>query len=161
MEKAYLDIETSFWGEITVVGIFRPPGELIQIVSPDITVEELLRSLEGIEQLVTYWGHRFDLPLIKRHLGIDLRRLFRSVDLADICHRVGLYGGLKSVEKVLGIPRQTDGLTGADAIVLWHRWRQGDRDALRILLKYNEEDVVNLYLVEKRLRELNCAGKKF
>ena len=155
MEKAYLDLETSYSGLITIVGIFRPPDDLIQIIHPDISSSSLLNALDGAEEVITYWGHRFDLPVIARHLGVNLRDAFRSTDLADHCHRHGLFGGLKVVERVLGISRQTDGLTGMDAMRLWQMWLGGDRDALRVLLKYNEDDVVNLYLLEKELRELD------
>ena len=154
-ERAYLDIETSYGGEITVLGIFRPPDDLIQIVHPDIDADSVLDALEGTEELVTYWGHRFDLPVINRALGLDLRQTLRSTDLADHCHRHGLYGGLKSVEKTLGISRGSDGLTGADAMRLWEEWLRGDRRALKTLLRYNEDDVVNLYLLEKELAGLD------
>jgi uncharacterized protein YprB with RNaseH-like and TPR domain len=66
-----------------------------------------------------------------------------------------LYGGLKVVERVLGIPRRTDGLDGADAMRLWEEWRRGDGRSLRKLLRYNEDDVVNLYLLEKELFRLD------
>ena len=154
-DKAYLDIETSYSGHITVLGIFRPPDSLVQITYPDISREALLSALDGAEEVITYWGHRFDLPVIDRMLGVNLRRLFSSRDLADHCHRHGLYGGLKVVEQVLGIGRRTDGITGMDAMRLWEEWRSGRTEALKILLKYNEDDVVNLYLLEKELMQLD------
>lgn len=155
LEKAYLDIETSYSGHITVVGIFRPPDDLVQIIYPDISECLLLEALDGTEEVVTYWGHRFDLPVLSRSLGVDLRDMFRSRDLADHCHRHGLYGGLKVVERSLGIDRQTEGVTGMDAMRLWEQWCQGDKGALKTLLKYNEEDCVNLYILEKELRDLD------
>lgn len=157
--KAYLDIETAYSGHITVLGIFRPPDELIQIIHPDITECSLLDALDGADEVVTYWGHRFDLPVIGRSLGVNLRGMFRSKDLADHCHRHGLYGGLKVVERVLGIRRQTDGVDGMDAMRLWEQWCRGDRQALKMLLKYNEDDVVNLYLLEKELRHLDVNSR--
>ncbi len=153
--KAYLDIETSYSGEITVLGIFKPPAELIQLTHPDISSEALLGALDGTDEVLTYWGHRFDLPVINRWLGVNLREAFRSIDLADHCHRHGLYGGLKEVERVLGIERRTDGLSGVDAMRLWEEWCRGDRRSLRKLLLYNEDDVVNLYLLEKELYRLD------
>jgi uncharacterized protein YprB with RNaseH-like and TPR domain len=153
--KAYLDIETSYSGEITVLGIFRPPADLIQLTYPDISSEALFGALDGADEVITYWGHRFDLPVISRWLGVNLREAFRSIDLADHCHRHGLYGGLKEVERVLGIERRTDGLSGVDAMRLWEEWRRGDRRSLRKLLLYNEDDVVNLYLLEKELHRLD------
>jgi uncharacterized protein YprB with RNaseH-like and TPR domain len=158
-EKAYLDIETAYSGHITVLGIFRPPDSLIQVIHPDITESSLLEALDGAEEVITYWGHRFDLPVIDRLLGVNLRDMFQSRDLADHCHRHGLYGGLKVVERVLGIGRQTEGIDGMDAMRLWEQWCQGDRRALKTLLKYNEEDVVNLYLLEKELRHLDVDGQ--
>jgi uncharacterized protein YprB with RNaseH-like and TPR domain len=153
--KAYLDIETSYSGDITVLGIFRPPSDLIQLTYPNISSETLLESLDGADEIITYWGHRFDMPVISRWLGVNLREAFGSRDLADHCHRHGLYGGLKAVERVLGIERRTDGLNGADAMRLWEEWRRGDHRSLRRLLLYNEDDVVNLYLLEKELRRLD------
>ncbi len=159
-ERAYLDIETSYSGLITVVGIFRPPDELIQLTFPDIGPEALLEALDGADEIVTYWGHRFDLPVIDRALGVNLRELFESRDLADHCHRHGLFGGLKAVEKVLGIGRQIDGLSGVDAMRLWAEWQGGREAALETLLTYNEDDVVNLYLLEKELvrLDLDCGS---
>ena len=37
-------------------------------------------------------------------------------------------------------------------MLLWDRWLKGDRPALRTLLAYNRDDVVNLALLERRLR---------
>jgi uncharacterized protein YprB with RNaseH-like and TPR domain len=161
-ERAYLDIETSYSGIITVVGIFRPPDELIQLTFPDISSEALLEALDGIEEVVTFWGHRFDLPVIARALGVNLRDRFASRDLADHCHRHGLYGGLKVVERVLGIGRQVAGLSGSDAMRLWSEWQAGREDALETLLRYNEDDVVNLYLLEKELvlLDLECENNR-
>jgi uncharacterized protein YprB with RNaseH-like and TPR domain len=151
IERAYLDIETSYGGEITILGIFRPPDDLVQLVNPQISRRSVLGALRGAEELVTYWGHRFDIPVIDRCIGIRLRRRFHSRDLADHCHRHRLYGGLKAVEKALGICRDTDGLSGLDAMRLWEEWLRGDLRALHLLLKYNADDVLNLYLVEKEL----------
>jgi uncharacterized protein YprB with RNaseH-like and TPR domain len=155
LHKAYLDIETSYEGYITVVGVFRPPDGLYQIVHPDIDRESLMDMLDGTDELITYWGHRFDLPVLRRAFGVDLREAFSSTDLADRCHRQGLYGGLKAVEKDLGIGRQSEGLTGSDAMRLWEEWCRGDKRALKQLLRYNEDDVVNLYILEKELAEFD------
>jgi uncharacterized protein YprB with RNaseH-like and TPR domain len=58
-----------------------------------------------------------------------------------------LRGGLKRIEKELGIDRgeNLDGLDGLAAIRLWRAYRtQGDDEALQTLIAYNREDVVNL-----------------
>ena len=60
--------------------------------------------------------------------------------------RIGYSGGLKHIEKVLGISRSedTDGLTGFDAVRLWKQYEKGNRASLDTLLNYNKEDIVNL-----------------
>ncbi|MDP3014560.1 MAG: ribonuclease H-like domain-containing protein [Candidatus Subteraquimicrobiales bacterium] len=151
--RAYLDIETSFDGRITVVGIYRPGQGLIQLVSPDITREAILNFLDGTEIIVTYNGSRFDLPLIHKHFDLDLTKNFDSYDLMYDCWRFNLYGGLKAVEITLGIERELPGLSGYDAVKLWALYENyGDGEALETLLKYNKEDVVNLPLIEEYLR---------
>jgi uncharacterized protein YprB with RNaseH-like and TPR domain len=79
-----------------------------------------------------------------------LRKQFASLDLLRECRRVGLKGGLKHLEERFGIARNTRGMNGWDALHLWARYEaEGDREALRILLEYNREDVMNLVQLER------------
>lgn len=67
------------------------------------------------------------------------------------CWQRGLKGGLKAVERRLGIERSMPPLSNAEIQQCWTRWKHhDDEQALGRLLKYNEEDVMNLV----RLREL-------
>ena len=158
MIHSYLDIETtgldSSDSEITVIGIYSvndTESRLIQLVSPDITKDSLLAALENTGVLYTYNGRRFDVPFIEAKLGINLEALFHHHDLMYDCWNNNLRGGLKSVEKQLGIPRSTGGIGGVDAINLWMEYRNnGSKQALETLLAYNREDVVNL----KALKEI-------
>lgn len=150
--KAYLDIETSIAGEITVIGVYRSDESFFQLVDDEVTGPNLVRLLEGVETLYTYNGSRFDLPVIHAVLGVDLTQTLRSHDLMYDCWRHNLYGGLKRVEEQLGIPRLTKGMDGADAVELWERYKNlGDEEALKLLLLYNSEDVMNLTILESRL----------
>jgi uncharacterized protein YprB with RNaseH-like and TPR domain len=68
------------------------------------------------------------------------------------CWRNNLYGGLKSVERQLGIERQLKGVDGREAVRLWWRYRNDyDDEALRTLLAYNSEDLLNLKVLRGRL----------
>ena len=60
--------------------------------------------------------------------------------------RIGLTGGLKAIEKKLGIQRTDDtvDITGFDAVRLWHEYERGNEESLDLLLEYNREDIVNL-----------------
>ncbi|MBN1594962.1 ribonuclease H-like domain-containing protein [candidate division FCPU426 bacterium] len=149
----YLDIETSYAGDITVVGIFSPARGIRQLVGQEVTPGNLLLSLEGTRMIKTYNGNRFDLPVIKRRLGLDLKALFTHEDIMHLCWENKLKGGLKAVERQLGIIRgETAEVDGMRAMALWSAWQeQGDRGALELLLRYNHDDVVNLAEVEKRI----------
>jgi uncharacterized protein YprB with RNaseH-like and TPR domain len=150
--KAYLDIETSFGGEITVVGIFRPPDHLIQLVGDEANWTNLWNALDGVTTILTYNGSRFDLPVIKRAVKLDLNKYFSCRDLMYECWDKNLYGGLKRVEEQLGIHRVSKGIDGLEAMRLWERFRlYADEESLRILLEYNREDVVNLITLEEKL----------
>jgi uncharacterized protein len=150
--KAYLDIETSFGGEITIVGVFCPPERMIQLIGDEVNWTNLWNALDGVSAILTYNGHRFDLPVIKRAVKLDLRKYFECRDLMYDCWRKNLYGGLKRVEEILGIERSSKGIDGLEAMRLWERFRlYGDEGALNVLLEYNREDVVNLVCLEEKL----------
>ena len=115
--NAFLDIETtglySCFHKITVVGLsFGDDPEVIQWVGDGITSCSLLQALEPASTIYTYNGSRFDLPFLKACLGIDLRAMFEHRDLMLDCWQNSLYGGLKAVERRLGIPRRPKGVDG-------------------------------------------------
>jgi uncharacterized protein len=153
--KAYLDIETSFGKEITIIGMFIPPDRVIQLVGEDVNWTNLWNALDGVTEILTYNGARFDLPVIRQAVKLDLNKYFDCRDLMYACWRRNLYGGLKRVEEILGIDRISKGIDGMEAMRLWERFRRyGDEGALEALLEYNREDVVNLYHLEGHLDKL-------
>ncbi|MGQ9545540.1 MAG: ribonuclease H-like domain-containing protein [Dehalococcoidia bacterium] len=156
---AYLDIETTGlswqYAEITIIGIYLVNGvdnRFVQLVGEEVNAYNLLRVLDGVNTIYTYNGSRFDLLFIHSSLGIDPTSIADHHDLMYDCWRCGLLGGFKAVEQRLGVPRQLQGITGWDAVLLWWRYRNyGDQNALAMLLKYNEEDVRNLRVLRERL----------
>ena len=158
MLDAYLDIETTglsrIFNEITVIGLYlagRTEDSLVQLVGGEVTKENLMEALKGVNTIYTYNGSRFDLPFIYSYLRVDLSDYFYHHDLMYDCWRNNLYGGYKTVEKCLGIPRKTIGISGFEAVTLWHTYqRDGYLKALALLLEYNKEDVVNLKTLRDR-----------
>jgi uncharacterized protein YprB with RNaseH-like and TPR domain len=159
----YLDIETTGgadFDDVTVIGV-HDGRQLRQFVRG----EDLLEAeavLEEATLLVTFFGTGFDIPV--------LRRLFPRLPFdqlhVDLCHalrRLGYRGGLKAVERQLGLARPPEiaGMGGWDAVYLWRQHQLGSSRARRLLLDYNRADVENMIplmaLVYDRLRERTLA----
>lgn len=154
--RAYLDIETTYDMEISVVGIHIPGRPVLHLTGGDVTDVNLERALEGVDTIVTFNGTRFDLPVIKKVAGIDLRDLAQHRDLLLECRKRGIRGGLKRIEVLFGIPRVAEMVDGSIAPYLWQRFvEMGDEEALEELLAYNREDVVNLEILESVLDGLD------
>jgi uncharacterized protein YprB with RNaseH-like and TPR domain len=143
---AYLDIETDGGTDIdsvTVIGLYDGT-EMRQFVRG----ENLLDFPEALDEtavLVTFFGGGFDIPVLRRAFP-KLRFDQLHVDLCPTLRRLGFRGGLKSVERQLGLARgpETEGLSGWDAVRLWKEWRWGSAAARERLLAYNAEDVLNM-----------------
>lgn len=153
--KAYLDIETDRYGNISVIGVYAEHKGFVQFYGDDITISNLERSFVGIQTIVTFNGDGFDLPVIKKNLNIDLKGTCHSLDLFKVKRRLGIKGGLKELERLFGIQRKTVGVDGYKAIKLWESYiNNRNLDALRLLLEYNKEDVINLIRLETCLEGL-------
>ena len=158
-KEADLDIETTgltpIYDEVTVVGIYLCDGinrEIVQLIGREATADSILGTLKGVDILYTYNGIAFDLPFIRSRLNINLASVAEHHDLMYDCWRNNLYGGFKAVERQLGIERRLKEVDGYEAIRLWWRYVDSfDTDALDKLLKYNEEDVLNLRVLKEML----------
>ncbi len=157
--RAYIDIETTGLSrhqcELTVVGIALEqdgPCRVVQLLEAGLSNEKLLAALQGVDEIYSYNGSRFDLPFIQARLGVDLKRSFKHTDLMYDCWRNKLKGGLKAVERQLGIDRHLKGVDGYMAVRLWFEYvNNNDRRALATLLEYNREDVANLLVLRRKL----------
>jgi uncharacterized protein YprB with RNaseH-like and TPR domain len=155
--SAYLDIETTglsmYSAELTVIGIHveNRCEEVVQLIGDEISPSGLIKAVRDIRTLYTYNGSRFDLPFIMKKLKIDLTDHCSHTDLMYSCWKRNLKGGLKAVERQLGIERKLTDVDGWVAVQLWHNYKwNGCINSLNKLLEYNKEDVLNL----KKLREI-------
>lgn len=143
----FLDIETNGGVQadsITVIGVYDNRESRIYVKYRDL--HAFAEDAERYALWVTFFGGGFDLPLLRRRFPqLPFDQL--HVDLCPALRRLGYKGGLKSVERQLGIrrPPEVEGLDGWHAVHLWRQWRRtGDADALRLLLAYNRQDIENL-----------------
>jgi predicted nuclease with RNAse H fold/dephospho-CoA kinase len=140
----FLDIETTglskYYDQITLVG-YELDSEYHVLLAGDDPAH-LRESLARASSLVTFNGSNFDLPFLETaYEGLHWPK--HHVDLRYACHRLGLSGGQKAIEKALRITCRDgfEGVDGAMAVVLWHRYLRGDLEALRELIEYNRADI--------------------
>jgi uncharacterized protein YprB with RNaseH-like and TPR domain len=143
---AFLDIETTGAGRgasLTLVGVYA--GGRARLFAEGVNLDDLPGALEPYDLLVTYNGACFDLPILARRFGSRLVPA-AHIDLRYVLGAVGARGGLKAVERRMGLLRPGDlaELDGRDAVRLWHEYRSGSRESLRTLARYNLEDILNL-----------------
>jgi uncharacterized protein YprB with RNaseH-like and TPR domain len=142
----FLDIETTgldrHSDDVTVVGLHSAGETTALVAGRNLTADRLRDRLDGVKLLVTYNGKRFDVPFLESAFGVSVD--VPHVDLMYPCRRLGLTGGLKAVERAVGIERDRPDLSGEDAVRLWREYRRGDESALETLVSYNRDDTENL-----------------
>lgn len=145
-EAIYLDLEATGLDivndDITVIGIYD--GKKVKAFSRNVNLKEAICVLEANRFWVTFKGQYFDLPFLQRdfpHLSPQLH-----IDLYRLLGNFNQQVNLKFLEQKIGILREEPlcYLNGASAVSLWQKHLNGDPRALKLLLRYNCEDIVNL-----------------
>jgi len=146
---AFLDIETTgldLPATVTVVGITLGRDHTPLVRGVNLSKDAIERALRPAKILVTFNGGSFDLPALRMAfpgLKLDLPH----IDIRHLAPRAGIHGGLKKVERMLGIQRAREikMLCSHDAVYLWRIWeRKESGNALRLLIDYNRADCENL-----------------
>lgn len=158
-DSVFLDIETTGLTEVSdiiIVGLFDGINTKTMVKNINLDFKKLKEELKRYKMIVSFNGSVFDLPFISKYYPNILPKL-PHFDLRFACKRIGLTGGLKEIEKKLGIKRSkiVDKIYGGDVLRLWRMYRAtGDDYYLKLLVEYNEEDIINLktiadYVYEK------------
>ena len=145
-DACFFDIETTGLDhdrdEVTTVSVHSGDETRTLVNGDDLTADALVDAFAGAGLLVTFNGARFDIPFLETSFGVDLD--YPHLDLMYTCKKLGLSGGLKAVEREVGIDRDRPDISGRDAVRLWRQYERGDDAALDTLVSYNREDTVNL-----------------
>ena len=161
----FLDIETtgldSKNNDITVIGLFDGINTKTMIKNINLDYKKLKEELQRYKLIVTFNGSSFDVPFINKTYP-GLLPDIPNFDVKSITPRLNLKGGLKKIERKLGIRRNKiiEKFYGGDALTLWKMYRStNDEYYLNLLIEYNDDDIINLkkvadYCVEKLRRQL-------
>ena len=149
-DAVFLDIETTglskMHDDITVFGLYDGINTKTMIQGINLDYHGLKKELQKYKLIVTFNGASFDVPFINKRYP-DLLPKVPNFDVKSLAGRLGLIGGLKKIEKELGIKRKeiVEEFSGGDALTLWRMYRAtGDEYYLNLLVEYNEFDIVNL-----------------
>jgi len=140
----FLDIETTglslYYDQITIVG--WSIGKNFGVYVNGESASHLLSDLESAKVIVTFNGTLFDLKFLLKHFD-EIQLPPVHLDLRYFSKRVGFTGGQKIIEKQLGFYREKDveDMMGEAAPILWHKYRRGEKSALKRLIEYNHADV--------------------
>ncbi|GAB3693101.1 ribonuclease H-like domain-containing protein [Halorubrum pallidum] len=145
-ETCFFDIETTGLDEhrdrVTTVSFHRDGETTTLVAGEDLTAEAVAAQFRDASLLATFNGARFDVPFLETALDVQVDT--PHLDLMYPAKRIGLSGGLKPIEKQLGIERDRPDISGRDAVRLWREYERGDDEALDTLVSYNREDAENL-----------------
>ena len=152
-QAAFVDIETTGlspdFDQITVVGLLAGGKFHAYVQGKDL--DQFSQAIADYPLVVTFNGAQFDFQF--------LRRKFRAfnppahIDLRFSLARLGHKGGLKEIERKLGIirPSHLREVDGYEAVRLWSDHRRGKPGSLDRLLEYCQHDVVNMKPLMERV----------
>ncbi|MEZ3116916.1 ribonuclease H-like domain-containing protein [Halobaculum sp. MBLA0147] len=153
-DVCFFDIETTGLSEVrddvTTVTFHRGDETTTLVHGRDLTREAIREQFDEAALLCTFNGGRFDVPFLETSFDLDVTT--PHLDLMHVCRRLDLTGGLKPIERELGIDRDGPDISGRDAVRLWREYEAGDETALDRLVSYNRDDTVNL----RRLADVVC-----
>ena len=152
-DSVFLDIETTGlskeYDDITVFGLYNGINTKIMIKGVNLDYSILKKELGKYKLIVTFNGASFDIPFIEKRYPNLLPKI-PNFDVRSVSNMLGLKGGLKVIEKNLGIKRSNivENFYGGDALTLWRMYKAtGDDYYFNLLVEYNEYDIINLKTV--------------
>ncbi|MCP4135123.1 MAG: ribonuclease H-like domain-containing protein [bacterium] len=150
----FFDIETTglYWYEshVTVISAWHR-GKLHTFLYGE-NMDDFLDLVDEADLLVSFNGNCFDVPFIEQTFNIPQIEC-PHIDLRWVAYHKGYRGGLKLIEKELGIwrPQEICEVDGFEAVELYYQWLKGDLNSLNKLVQYCNADVMATYLLAREL----------
>lgn len=167
-KTAFIDIETtglnSQYDDVTVISIFDKTGARALVRGKNL--DRFPQVISKYKLLVTYNGKCFDMPFLHNHF-LNFNKKYAHIDLRYDLARLGLKGGLKGIERKLGINREgaLSMVDGYMAVELWKHHKRGNKKALDTLVRYALEDVLNMkplleYVYNENIKNIPVQTEK-
>jgi uncharacterized protein YprB with RNaseH-like and TPR domain len=166
-DALFLDIETTGFAaennNVTLIATFS--NRNLSLFVAGVNLSDFPCHIAQYSLLVTFNGSQFDLPFLRTHFP-EAQLDKAHIDLRYLLASLGYKGGLKAVERAIGLHREplVRGITGQDAPKLWQQYLVGDDAALEILALYNLTDAVHLvqllrFAIREKARRLEFPGQ--
>ncbi len=152
-QAAFVNIETTGlspdFDQITVVGLLA--GGRFNAFVQGKNLDQFPAAIANYPLAITFNGAQFDLPFLRRKFPKFSPPA--HIDLRYPLSKLGHKGGLKQIERKLGIVRPTHlrEIDGFEAVRLWSNYRRGKAGALDRLIEYCQHDVVNMKPLAERI----------
>lgn len=116
-------------------------------------LQSYLRALKSCDVLLTYNGHRFDLPFIRRRAGGSAEFLPYNLDLYLLVKNYSPVRKFlpnlkqKTVENFMGLwEHRRDEISGGESVELYYRYlSERDPSIKQTILLHNHDDIIQLY----------------
>lgn len=160
----FVDIETTglsrYYNKITIIGWSIMDKYSVCLPGDKNGEMKLFDDFSNAECIITFNGSLFDIPFIKSTYP-SLKIPKCHIDLRFFCRRVGLSGGQKVVEKQLGFkrPESLIDVDGFEATILWHHYKNGEKDSLKTLIEYNAQDIYGMKYVFEKATDLLISSE--
>jgi len=125
-------------------------------------INNLLKELENVDIVVTYYGTEFDIPFLRTRAekwALDFPK-YGYIYHWDLYYKVKKLFNLH--RKSLGVVTGFLGIPGKTALnpEVWFIAQYGDARALKEILEHNEYDVIILEKLHKRIKEYTKWDKR-
>ncbi|NOT36437.1 MAG: hypothetical protein HOP11_03560 [Saprospiraceae bacterium] len=147
----YIDAEWYIGGHIFLIGYAYSKYEFGQLYDGALTKEQFLKKLRNVKYIFFYGP---DIGIIEKYFDIDLRNRYICVNLLRIFRKVLQLTSFKlaHVEQKFGIVRKQVEYK-KNIFAIFNDWKKHDKR--KRILKYNEEDVINLLRLWRKVRSRN------